>query len=388
MEIVTLPWLDKSKLELWLQTPVEDCVSKDADLKGDNYLSDLHRLLVKTKNGDKSLIVKCRLEDGPAAVSLRESTIFKKEQEMYSITLPRMHELLRNAVPDILEPLAPNCLYSCKRFLVLEDLSYSGYKMLDRQKGLTFEQCLTVMRTIARFHAASIALHEQDPDSMKEYQHNFYSQFSKNGSWDICFQAMKKLIVEELETWPAPQWSPFVEKLRRIDMLEKANETSRTCDSDFNVLIHGDLWINNILFHDDNVMRMVDFQFVQFTSFAIDLQWFFVTSPKMDVRIKHTDTLIQEYHNTLCNAMSALGCRRKLITLEELYEEYHRKSFYGVFGLVCAASVMTADTNCGYDLDEAMKGITPGTGMLSDYFKQAVKWSFPLLGKMGAFDNK
>ena len=86
--------------------------------------------------------------------------------------------------------------------------------------------------------------------------------------------------------------------------------------------------------------------------------------------------------------MSALGCQRKLISLEELYEEYHRKSFYGVFGLVAAASVMTADPDCGFDLDEAMKGVTPGPGMYSDYFRKAVKWSFPLLEKMGAFDNK
>jgi Domain of unknown function (DUF227). len=99
MGTVSLPWLDKHRLEEWLQCPVEECVCRDAELKGDNYLSDLHRLLVKTKNGDKSLIVKCSLEDGPAAVALRDSTIFKKEQEMYATTLPEMDRLLREALP-------------------------------------------------------------------------------------------------------------------------------------------------------------------------------------------------------------------------------------------------------------------------------------------------
>ena len=98
MDTITVPWLNKSTLELWLKTPVEDCISKDAELKGDNYLSYLHRLLVKTKNGDMSLIVKCHLEEGTAAVTLRDSTIFKKEQEMYAVTLPKLEELLRKAV--------------------------------------------------------------------------------------------------------------------------------------------------------------------------------------------------------------------------------------------------------------------------------------------------
>ena len=75
-----------------------------------------------------------------------------------------------------LEPLAPKCYYSCKTFLAMEDLSALGYTMMDRQTGLDLEQCLAVMRTVARFHASSIAVYEKDPSSMEAYPQNYYGE--------------------------------------------------------------------------------------------------------------------------------------------------------------------------------------------------------------------
>jgi hypothetical protein len=58
--------------------------------------------------------------------------------------------------------------------VVLEDLAAAGFKMGERRKGLDLAHCLLVMRTLARFHAASVVLHEQDPESMKEYDSSFF----------------------------------------------------------------------------------------------------------------------------------------------------------------------------------------------------------------------
>lgn len=74
------------------------------------------------------------------------------------------------------EPISPKCIYACKTFLVLEDMSATGYRMGERREGLDLDQCLLVMRTLARFHAASVVHHEQDPDSMTEYNNHFISE--------------------------------------------------------------------------------------------------------------------------------------------------------------------------------------------------------------------
>jgi hypothetical protein len=59
--------------------------------------------------------------------------------------------------------------------------------MLDRLQGLDLDHCLQVMRALAKFHAASVVLHQQDPDSMKEYEVNFFSEPSLYNSWKNFF---------------------------------------------------------------------------------------------------------------------------------------------------------------------------------------------------------
>jgi hypothetical protein len=81
------------------------------------------------------------------------------------------------------EPLSPKCIYACKTFLVLEDLSVAGFGMGERRKGLDLEYCVLLMHTVARFHAASAVLHQQDPDSMKEYDNSFLCDPSVNKTW-------------------------------------------------------------------------------------------------------------------------------------------------------------------------------------------------------------
>jgi hypothetical protein len=99
------PWMDKKLLELWLrahygQVTVTDCEVRLATGKGDNYLSVIRRLLVRTKaEGCYHLVVKCCIEDGATAWILRDSSIFRKEQEMYGNTLPKMSALLKKALP-------------------------------------------------------------------------------------------------------------------------------------------------------------------------------------------------------------------------------------------------------------------------------------------------
>ena len=106
---------------------------------------------------------------------------------------------------------------------------------------------------------------------------------------------MAKMFLEEFETWPKEIWSRYLGKIRDIkdDFLDRLNKATQICDTDFNVLSHGDLWINNLLYKSDDVTRIIDFQFVQFSSFAIDLHLLITTSLKMEVRESHLDSLIK-----------------------------------------------------------------------------------------------
>lgn len=137
--------------------------------------------------------------------------------------------------------------------LVLSDLKDEGFIMLDRLVGMDEEATLSCLERIAKFHATSVAYKEQFGDfpttisrkivhfNTSEHILNYNMRKAK------AFHAAAKewgLASEILDT--IGKWgNDFKEKT--IDVLDPD-----TSPEDFQVLCHGDLWLNNIMFSRDS----------------------------------------------------------------------------------------------------------------------------------------
>lgn len=384
------PWLDRNTMELWLKVPVKEIHSEDTSLKGDNYLSYMKNLVVKTESGEVyPLVVKCRIEEGIVADVFGNSSIYKRELEMYRNIQKKMSQLLREAFPDSFDAFTAKCYSTCKSFLVLEDLKASGFKMEDRRIGLDLDQCLLVMRTLARFHASSVILRQQNPRIFEKFDGSVFAEDVLLESMENIWSGMARSLANELDTW-GEEWHKYAAKLRNLAnvIMKKVIEVTRLQDSDFNVLNHGDLWTNNMMFKDGtDEMRFVDFQLLHFCSPGIDFNYFFISSANLEVRKKHRHRLIEEYHNTLCNTLTALGYNEKLITLEEVYEEIDRKALYGLFTLLGPYAIMQLDVDSGFSFEKALStGWNPGSAMYGETYKEVVKIMLPIFDSKGAFD--
>lgn len=394
-------WLDKEFLETALRTgdstPALRITSYDvkpAVGKADHYCSDIYRVKIYTEDGNVfNLIVKRQLgTEGELGKVLQKSSAFLRETHMYRSTAARMANILQEASPDECSQFLARYLYSCPGTIVMQDLCAEGFKRAERRQGLDLSHCLLAMRMLARFHAASVLLHERDPEAMAVYDQNFFSDpKTREGLQKFIFGNFRS-VVKAVETWPGYA-ERYAGKLCALadSMLDRMIEVTQRDDTALNVLIHGDLWVNNILFRysDGPVdLRFVDFQFPHFSSPAIDLQYFFSTSPSADVRENHLDSLMKEYHNTLCEYLDTLGYSRKHITLEDLWKEYDNKALYGLFGACCVLPLVLADTRL--DMDAILES---GMGdendvYTGDTYKNALQRMLPKFEEKGVFRSR
>ncbi|XP_069701081.1 uncharacterized protein [Periplaneta americana] len=394
---ISPPWVDKKRLELWLreyhgQVTVTDVDVEVSTAKGENYLSSIQRLKVTTEGGGVyRLLVKICLEEGASGEVMKNSSIYRREMVIYRDILPKMHALLQEALPDSFEPLAPRCYYACMDFLVMEDLTAAGFKMENFTVGLDLQRCLVIMRTIARFHAASVILHQRDPGCMKDFLVNFFHDPSIQSTWTRFFSGMATTLVEELDTW-SDEFKKYADVLRRQipDVMKLLQQTTLRDDSSFNVLTHSDLWVNNIQFSKDGSRaRLVDFQFSSFGTPVLDLHYFLTNSVTMDVRMNHTDSLLQEYHNTLCDTLTALGYTQTLMTLEELHKEFDSKIYYAMFTTISPYALMQSAPQVEFSFEIGLRtGQNPGRRMYGDAYKKAVRWLLPYFESRGLFTQK
>ncbi|XP_069676289.1 uncharacterized protein [Periplaneta americana] len=368
-------WMTREFLEDVLQSRHEysDVVVENIKVqlavgKGDNYTSLLYRVLVEfrrrtkeIKDGDEleniSLIIKGLSSVDIMAKFIIEANIFERETSMYFITIPRMLQLLQEKLPDRAVPQLTALFYKTSRphTLVLEDLTTLGFKMADRKTRMDLPHCEIALKSLARFHAMSVALYDKDPKSMDPYVENMYIEKNRVNMVNFLKAAMEALgnVVAKWEGF-----EKYEAKLKDITpkMWDRLTELVTPKKDALSVLNHGDCWVNNMMFHyratgEPDEVRFVDFQMMRFSSPALDLQYFVYSSPSEDVRSQHTDHLLQVYHKELSDTLKILQCDRPEFTVDVLKKEFDDRSFFGFVTACTLLGAVVAEPTEAFDME-------------------------------------
>ena len=185
---------------------------------------------------------------------MEDIDIFQRESEAISKMAPHIQSVLQKAFGDSenIQPFAAKCLYSQFRpqviAIVLEDLKVQGFKMAERTKGLDMDHCSLVLRTLARYHATTAVLYKQNPDFFRSFNDSVFDEKSKNNI-DSFFGYSVRNLAKEIEKWPEFD-DRFKIKLQKISeiVVDYIIQAYMRQEGDFNVLNHGDLWLNNMMF--------------------------------------------------------------------------------------------------------------------------------------------
>ncbi|XP_060646710.1 uncharacterized protein LOC132784852 [Drosophila nasuta] len=331
-EYLVIPkWINEDYFRPILEKEVDDFVSIKkftviaATQPGENFTSIMVRVIVdiETKDGcEKNIcyILKTTLETDKGGDFVAGMSLFPKEKEMYQVQIPNYIKLYKEAGVDI--ELAPKCVHIEETpegiTLVMEDLKQQNFENIDRLKGFDMEHMTRVLRKVAELHAASVINHERNG----QYADMFYLSLFNEKTRPI-FEGMTAMrmvqYVEAMRQWNLPDVEEYIKLIPTpTKFFDNGVNLYQVNESEFNVLNHGDLWCNNIMFSGDRTL-FVDLQMAKWGSPAQDLWYLITSSASLDIKIKEFDHFIQIYHTRLVECLKLLKYSKPIPTLRELH---------------------------------------------------------------------
>uniref|UniRef100_A0A1Y9IVZ8 CHK domain-containing protein n=1 Tax=Anopheles minimus TaxID=112268 RepID=A0A1Y9IVZ8_9DIPT len=251
-----------------------------------------------------SLIVKTKLTNPELAEEADQLNVFGIEKTVYGPVLKAVRELL-TSFGDCTQ-FAPRFIYEDEHALVLEDLAVKGFRQPDRRARLDLPHMRLIVQKLAKFHAATAVLGRKNRDLFCVLAS---SSFATEGNPMHLFyvNAIQHCIDQTVKVPELRQYTEFLRTFLQhaIEREAKSYESDAT---GFQVLNHGDMWLNNLLWKYDpdgtvNDVIMVDYQESFYGSPAFDLNHLLYSSANTTIQREGFDELVQLYTAELQSAL-------------------------------------------------------------------------------------
>ncbi|XP_073819742.1 uncharacterized protein [Musca autumnalis] len=337
-------WLTKELFSEFLEkdfpnfTKITKFNVKRAVAAGENFMTTLLRVHLEVEMPDASskstsYMVKIKPKSEQIQNMIEEWQIFKKEQLTYSKYIPKFEEFYSEAGKTV--EFAPKLmqLQSDRHnsyLLIMEDLRLRDFKNATRQLGLDMEHTKAVLKKLAQFHAASARYVE----SVEEFP-TMYDQCMVTGEDVFAEHRLNsgKIFRANLHLYGDVEY--LKEKLKKCveTQSDPYQMKSERNPSEFNVLNHGDLWVNNIMFqyNEDGSVKetyFIDFQLGRYSSPAQDLQYFLYSSTNIEIKLKHFDYFIAYYHGQLIEHLKLLKYEGKMPSLRDIHMAMYKHDYW------------------------------------------------------------
>ncbi|KAL5285584.1 hypothetical protein ACFFRR_007345 [Megaselia abdita] len=338
---------------------IKELVVKKATIsKNSGFASELHRAsLIITKDGKEekfSLIVKDHPKGQTGAIA-KKSKLFHREIVAYKEIIPRVNELLHSIGDNT--KITPTCFYTTETpepFLILEDMTTKDFNTTPTGYILNMDFVLPTVTKLAKFHAASVILAQNDSSIMDSFREAPISRNPDRKEFLGFFPASIRYVAEEVCTWKG--YEEIAEKLFALSqrVLIDAVDMYEQNDDGFKVLNTADLWVNNLMFHYDEQKEpddvvLLDFQLAYFGSPAVDLNYFLFGSFNENIRKVHYKYVIREYQKVLKDTLEKLNYIGHIPTLKELSIEIINYSLQSVIASICLTPLVFTDSDGGFE---------------------------------------
>ncbi|KAK7794868.1 hypothetical protein R5R35_013585 [Gryllus longicercus] len=279
---------------------------------------------------------------------VEEVQCYVKEVGFYRKVLPLLlkhqNNDKRSSVSGVIGKWAPHCYLTRDDIIIMEDLGIFNFRILNSRDLLDWSHCVTVLKKIASFHAASIIFEEKEkqnlektcrivdlhPDCFTDVIDRAMSD-DKNKGW---FLAGVRAIVALVPYLSKYQHSTKLQRMiqEKIPTVFESVGGLKTSDKYRNVVCHGDLWSSNILFNygEDSrpdTARFVDYQVLRYAPPATDLVIFINTTTNQNFRKRHNKDMLKIYYKEFNSELQEYGLSaNEILSFEELHESFEHFS--------------------------------------------------------------
>ena len=145
---------------------------------------------------------------------------------------------------------------------MFEELPKQVFIKADRRSGLDVNHLKVVLEKLAKLHATTAMLNNDDADLFSYHQQPNISEYFKifHSLFHNCVQSL----VNETSTEISDEAQELVGRLKAFErnMIDKASEAFMLQNDEFGVLCHGDLWLENLLFEYEDGDQIKDVKMV------------------------------------------------------------------------------------------------------------------------------
>lgn len=147
------------------------------------------------------------------------------------------------------------------KYILLEQLPKDKYLKVNRRSGLDQSHLSLVMEKLAKFHACTAAMYEQNRELFTNHQLPNVSEYFK--IFHSLFNGAVEKMIEEISK--DNHKNSLIEKLKNFErnVIDKVSEAFIIGEDEMGVLCHGDLWLHCLLFQYDAMKNPIDVKLVR-----------------------------------------------------------------------------------------------------------------------------
>ncbi|XP_026316199.1 uncharacterized protein LOC113227478 [Hyposmocoma kahamanoa] len=335
--------------------------------KGDSYLSEVMRIKIHGKNHNgESKYVQVILKTIPKSLSrrltFRSDEFFRNEINFYEIVLPAL--LKFQTSKNVTEPFtnyAKLFLSYCdgtNDVLCLEDVSTENFGGTVRQEGIDIDHCRLSFKILAQYHAISIAMKEQEPETFEVLKNIVFETYFDDRLWEWYERFWEKIFVTAIDAvekeYPNTRYADVIRELSDKKHYKDMVKATRTHET--GVISHGDCWTNNFLYKYQNGKpvdcKLIDFQLTRCASPILDISFAIYACTTQDMRLKHYDGLLKYYHEVLAKQVKEMGSDPdKLYSLDMFMDEIKKYSYFGLMHSLESTPFIILDPEDAFNME-------------------------------------